>query len=92
MANIEAANGQIVTDQMITDWESALECDEWPQGWENHSEIIYGRPPLNAGASVTLSIKVPAALKQAITQEAKKRGTTTSNYARALLAAGMLAS
>lgn len=91
MTEIKAANDKVVTDEMLDDWCAALDRDEWPEGWENRSEVVYGRPPLSAGSSVTLSIKVPAAMKQRIAAEAKQRGTSTSNYARALLAEALLA-
>ena len=55
------------------------------------SEIVYGRLPLSVDGTVTLSIKVPVAMKQAIASEAKRRGTSTSNYARTLLAEALLA-
>ena len=91
MGKIEAANGVMVTDEMLDQWCAALDRDEWPEGWENKSDVVYGRPPLSTGSSVTLSIKVPAAMKQRIAEEAKKKGTSTSNYARALLAEALLA-
>jgi hypothetical protein len=33
MNGIVAENGKVVTDEMIADWESALERDEWPTGF-----------------------------------------------------------
>ena len=39
MNGIVAENGKVVTDEMIADWESALERDEWPSGWVNVGEI-----------------------------------------------------
>lgn len=38
------ADGQ-VTDEMIADWESALERDEWPSGWVNVGEIVEAKLP-----------------------------------------------
>lgn len=38
MNGIVAENGKVVTDEMIADWESALERDEWPSGWVNVGE------------------------------------------------------
>lgn len=37
---IVAENGKVVTDEMIADWESALERDEWPSGWVNVGEVV----------------------------------------------------
>lgn len=45
MNGIVAENGKIVTDEMIADWESALERDEWPSGWVNVGEATEGRLP-----------------------------------------------
>ena len=75
MARFKAADGSVVTDEMIDGWCEALDRDEWPEGWKSRSEIVYGRPPLSVGGTVTLSIKVPVAMKQAIASEAKRRGT-----------------
>lgn len=91
MARFKAADGSVVTDEMIDGWCEALDRDEWPEGWKSRSEIVYGRPPPSVDGTVTLSIKVPVAMKQAIASEAKRRGTSTSNYARALLAEALLA-
>lgn len=90
--SVKGANGKPITDEMLNTWCEALDSDEWPSDWKNEGDVIYGKPPLSKGGSVTLSIKVPAAMKEKIAEEAKKRGTTTSNYARALLAEAMLAS
>lgn len=38
-------NGKVVTDEMIADWEGALERDEWPNGWVNVGEIVEGKLP-----------------------------------------------
>ena len=63
MNGIVAENGKVVTDEMIADWESALERDEWPSGWVNVGEIAKGKLPKAAPETVTLSLKVPAAIK-----------------------------
>ena len=39
MNGIVAENGMLVTDEMIAGWETALERDEWPSGWENLGEV-----------------------------------------------------
>ena len=39
---IVAENGKAVTDEMIADWEGALERDEWPSGWVNVGEVVEG--------------------------------------------------
>ena len=45
MNGIVAENGKVVTDEMIADWESALERDEWPSGWVNVGEVVEGKLP-----------------------------------------------
>jgi hypothetical protein len=40
-----ADDGGAVTDEMIADWESALERDEWPSGWASVGEIVEGKLP-----------------------------------------------
>ena len=47
---LEAENDKVVTEDMIAEWESALERDEWPSGWVNAGGIVEGRLPkaLNA--------------------------------------------
>lgn len=46
-----------VTDEMISDWESALERDEWPSGLVNVGEIVEGGLPdahaLAGGGTIT---------------------------------------
>ena len=54
---------------------------------------MYGRPPLSEGeATVTLSVKVPAGLKEAIEQNAKAKGISPSAYVRSVLTESLLAS
>ena len=90
MSGIVAENGQVVTDEMIEGWESVLEHDEWPSGWKNVGEIVEGRLPKSAPDTVTLSIKVPAAMRRAIEDEAKNNGKTTSAYVRGVLARALM--
>ena len=90
MDGIVAENGQLVTDEMIAGWEDALERDEWPTGWVNAGEVVEGRLPKSAPETVTLSIKVPAAMKKALEREAKAEGKSTGAYARGLLANSLM--
>lgn len=91
MKGIVAENGKVVTDEMIAGWESALERDEWPSGWVNVGEIVEGKLPKAAPETVTLSLKVPAAMKRALEKEAKAEGKSTGAYARGILADGLMA-
>ena len=90
MDGIVAENGKVVTDEMIADWESILERDEWPSGWVNVGDVIDGRLPKAAPETVTLSLKVPAAMKRALEKGAKAEGKSTGAYARGILADGLM--
>lgn len=91
MSGIVAENGIVVTDEMIANWETALECDEWPDGWVNVGEVYEGRLPKTTAETVTLSIKIPLAMKKALEKEATVEGKSTGAYARGLLADGLMA-
>lgn len=49
------------------------------------------RLPKAAPETVTLSLKVPAAMKRALEKEAKAEGKSTGAYARGILADGLMA-
>lgn len=65
--------------------------DEWPSGWVNVGEIVEGKLPKAAPETVTLSLKVPAAMKRALEKEAKAEGKSTGAYARGILADDLMA-
>lgn len=51
-------NGKVVTDEMIAEWEAALERDGWPNGWVNVDGVVEDKlpkaaPDTRAGADVT---------------------------------------
>lgn len=75
MNGIVAENGKVVTDEMIAGWESALERDEWPSGWVNVGEIVEGKLPKAAPETVTLSLKVPVAMKRALERKRRPRAS-----------------
>ena len=87
MSGIAAEDGKVVTDEMIAGWERSLERDEWPGGWVDVGEAIDGRLPKAAPETVTLSLKVPAAMKRALEREGKSTGA----YALGILADGLMA-
>ena len=91
MDGIIAANGTLVTDEMIAGWEKSLENDEWPSGWVNVGEIVEGRLPKAAPDTVTLSLKVPAGMKRALEKVAAAEGKSTGAYARGILADSLMA-
>ena len=90
MDGIVAENGQLVTDAMIEGWEASLERDEWPAGWVNVGGVVEGRLPKSACETVTLSLKVPVAMKKALEAEAKSAGTSTGAYVRGILAESLM--
>ena len=90
MSGIVAENGKVVTDGMIASWESALDADKWPSGWENVGDVVEGRLPTPLSDSVTLSVKIPAPMKRVIEHEAESHGLTTSAYVRGVLADALM--
>ena len=67
-------------------WCSYYERGEFPPGERSDGEVVYGLPLLSSEATVVLSIKVPIGMKRALQANASAAGTTTSAYARAILA------
>ena len=89
----KASNGQEITEGMIDRWCESYEKGEFPDGENTVGSVVYGRPPLSEGeATVTLSVKVPAGLKEAIEQNAKAKGISPSAYVRSVLTESLLAS
>lgn len=90
MTAIRTASGQLVTDEMIDVWCESLDRDEWPSDWVNVGDVVHGKPPIDSGESVVLSVKIPLGMKRAIENRAKDRGVSTSAVARELLEDGLL--
>ena len=74
-----AANGQVVTDEMIDAWCESYERGEFPDG-EHTGE-----------GTATLSVKIPLGMKEAIRRRAAAEGMTPSEFARAALSEKLLA-
>lgn len=91
MAAIKAANGQLVTDEMIDRWCQSLDNDEWPSDWVNVGDIVHGKPPIETNNNVVLSVKIPVGMKRAIENRAKNAGISMSAAARELLEDGLMA-
>lgn len=85
MGDIKTAEGRMVSDEMIETWAEALDRDEWPEGWANVGGIVDGAPPVRRERTVTLTVRVPPAVKMALEARAKETGETTSATARELL-------
>lgn len=54
-----AANGQVITDEMIDTWCESYEHGEFPDGEHTVGGIVHGRPPLSSEGTATLSVKIP---------------------------------
>lgn len=93
MRPIETIDGKLVTEEMIEKWEQAAEAegDTWPEGWTNWGPVVVGRPPMSPEGSAVLSVKVPAALKRNLQDEAEAAGVSTSEYIRDILATRKIA-
>lgn len=92
MGQINAAAGQAVSDGMIETWAEALDRDEWPEGWVNVGGIVDGAPPARRGRTVTLTVRVPPAVKTALEARAREAGETVSATARGLLEEALVTS
>lgn len=89
----KASNGREITEDMIDRWCESYEKGEFPKGERTVGSVVHGRPPLSEGeATVTLSVKVPVGLKEAIEQNAKAKGVSPSAYVRSVLTESLLAS
>lgn len=86
-----AANGQMITEDMIDTWCAAYEKGEFPKGEHTVGDVVRGRPPLSGDETVTLSVKVPMGMKEAIRKRAAEEGMTPSEYARLALSEKLLA-
>ena len=91
MSSYRAANGQEITEEMISRWCDAYEQGEFPAGERTVGGVVLGRPPLSADKTVTLNIKVPVGMKAALAKKAKKNGKTVSGYAREIIAEDLMA-
>ena len=72
-----AANGQVVTDEMIDAWCESYERGEFPDGEHTVGGIVHGRPPLSGEGTATLSVKIPLGMKEAIRRRAAAEGMTS---------------
>lgn len=83
VGEIETSDGRTVTDTTIETWAESLDRDRWPEGWVNVGAVVDGEPPVRRERTVTLTVRVPPAVKMAL--EARETGETTSAMARRLL-------
>ena len=87
---IKAANGKMVTGEMLNRLCEVLDKDEWPAGEHSIGQSINGRPPLSAEGSTVLSVKVSPAMKRAIEREAAAESLSTGKLVRTVLAEGLI--
>jgi hypothetical protein len=86
-----AANGQEITEAMIEGWCEAYERGEFPEGERTVGGVVMGRPPLSADKTVTVTVKIPIGMKEALARKAQNQGVTMSAYVRSVLANDILA-
>ena len=85
MMGYTAANGQEITEEMIGRWCEAYDRGEFPEGERTVGNVVMGRPPLSTDKTVTIALKVPAGMKEALARKAEQKGTTMSAYVRSVL-------
>ena len=86
-----AANGQVVTDEMIDTWCESYERGEFLDGEHTVGGVVHGRPPLSSEGTATLSVRIPLGMKEAIRRRAAAEGMTPSEFARVALSEKLLA-
>lgn len=90
MSTFTALNGQTVTDEKMETWEQSYAQGTFPPGEKNLGQVINGAPrSLSPEGSETLSVKIPVAMKRAITASARNQNISTSELVRSLLAKSM---
>ncbi|MDD7465263.1 MAG: hypothetical protein PUK59_03380 [Actinomycetaceae bacterium] len=91
MNDFTAVNGQIMTDDAMTELEAAYAAGEFPAGEHSVGDVIHGSPrSLSAEGMVVLSVKIPAAMKRAIQVQAEREHTTPSTLVRSLIARSLV--
>ena len=91
MSEYIAANGQVITEEMISRWCASYERGEFPTGEHTVGGVHVGRPPMSTDKTVTIGLKVPSGMRAALTAKAKEHGMTMSAYAREVLANDLMA-
>lgn len=87
-----AANGQVITDEMIDRWCEAYEAGEFPEGEHTVGDVVRGRPPLSSEGTVTFSMKIPIGMKAAVEKRAAEEGISMGAFVRDALTDKLLES
>ena len=82
MKKYEAADGAVFTDDDISKWCEYYDNGEFPPGEKTNGEIVHGRPPKTGAEQVTLTIKLPIGMRDALKSYAEKEGISTSALVR----------
>ena len=77
-----AANGQVITEEMIERWCRAYEAGEFPAGEHTVGGVVRGRPPLSSEGTVTFSVKIPVGMKAAMEKRAAEEGISMGALTR----------
>ncbi len=80
-----AENGVAVTEEMVQTWCEAYEAGEIPEGYDEASPVVQGRPKLFEGEMTSVTIRIPVQEKSALQQEAASQGVSMSVYLRGIL-------
>ncbi len=72
---------------MVDEWCSAYDAGRIPEGYDEADPVTRGRPRIFDSGMNTITIRIPAAQKEALKEEAAERGLTVSTYVREILAA-----
>lgn len=89
MMDYTVANGQKFSDENINEW-----CEHYENGEflpdSQTTCITCGKPQHEKPQTVTITLKVPVGMKEALKSKAKEEGMTTSAYIRnALISASL---
>ena len=86
MSTFTALNGQQVSDEKMEALEQSYAQGIFPPGEKNLGQVINGAPrSLSPEGSEILSVKIPVAMKRAITTSARNQNISTSELVRSLL-------
>lgn len=86
MSTFTAINGQTVTDETMETLEQAYAQGTFPPTEKNLGYVINGSPrALSPEGSEILSVKIPVAMKRALTATAESQHISTSELVRSII-------
>lgn len=87
MSTFTAINGQTVTDETMETLEQAYARGTFPPTEKTLGQVIHGSPrALSPEGSEILSVKIPVAMKRALTATADSQHISTSELVRSIIA------